>query len=683
MKTGTNTTAIATMASAIPSLLLLLCLMPAGVSAQGADSTEQNTGRLRAGITGAAALDMHRGEFSAYDGIQECGVFDNATTLGWQAGYVLDIPLARALGISTRLYYWKADGDFTASNPYTVRVAVDDRTTVPLLTEHTLETSLDYVMLDPLLRWNIAGGLYVAAGPSVGLPARAAFQQTERIVSPQGITFENGEQSRKILAGNFDELGTISTKRSVRIAATAALGVEMHLSNRFTLAPEASYNYGFTSVLSSFSWKVSALRAGASLLYTFGDEGRRDTIAPPAAAPQPVMAFDVQNQNADGSREKFAEIVLNQEQASDVIPLLPYLFFAPNSGDLPARYARLAPAETSNFSESTLRDSVLGVYHHLLDIVGSRMRAYPEAAITVTGCREPLDDAGSTTELSTARATAAKSYLVSTWGIAPDRIRIAAQTLPGIVSNRAAADGREENRRAEIASSDPRILAPVTRHIEARSHQPAAIAVVPAVQFGESIAAWKLTLATADGRAIWERSGSGAPPADLLWNVNDGAIPSAPAHTTITATLDGTTATGAALHAVRAIPVRTVVSSRRYNGEIVRDSLVERYNMIFFDFDTPRISDFNQQVVGLIQSRMRTSSSVSITGLTDRVGDAAHNETLSRERAESAAVQIRSRIVPERVRAEGAGERLIYDNDLPEGRLYNRTVIIEIATPQE
>lgn len=665
----------------IRSLLLASLLVPALASAQPSESTRPARERMRSGAAGGAVINTHQGEFAAYDGILECGIFDQSTTLGWQAGYLLDIPFSASLGLSTRLAHWKADGDFIAPNPSDVRVSVDDLTTVPLITEHALETSLDYVMLDLLARWNIAGPLYIAAGPSIGLPARAAYEQEERIVSPQGITFQNGEPTRKIIAGNFDQQGTLPTRRAIRFAGTAALGVDIALTDRFTLSPEVSYNYGFTSVLSSFEWKVNGLRAGAGLSYAFGDESRRDTVSAPVSMPQPVMAFDVRNRLADGRQLNYAEITLTEERASDVIPLLPYLFFAPNSSELPARYRRLAGVQGAGFSEENLRDSVLGVYHHVLDIIGGRMRAYPEASITITGCREPLDDTGSGNTLSAARADAVKEYLVSTWNIPAGRIRTASRVLPGTASNRTSADGREENRRAEINSSDPRILAPVTRRFTTRTLEPEAVAVVPAIQFGESIRSWRLTMISGEGRTLWQTEGTGQPGADILWNVREDALAGGTGN--ITAKLEATTAEGEMIRAERPVPVRTVIRSRRYNGEVVRDSLIERYNLIFFDFDTPRISDFNQQVVGLIQSRMRTNSAVSITGLTDRVGEESHNQTLSEQRAASSAEQIRSRIVPERIQSAGAGERLIYDNDLPEGRMYNRSVIIEIATPQE
>ena len=132
----------------------------------------------------------------------------------------------------------------------------------------------------------------------------------------------------------------------------------------------------------------------------------------------------------------------------------------------------------------------------------------------------------------------------------------------------------------------------------------------------------------------------------------------------------------------RDIPVRHVVRYRRINGEIVNDSLLERYGLMFFDFNTPNISDFNTETLKLIQSRMRTNSAVRITGLTDRTGEADYNLALSRQRADATAQKIKSRILPESIGTTGAGEMLIYNNDLPEGRFYNRTVMIEIATPQ-
>jgi outer membrane protein OmpA-like peptidoglycan-associated protein len=72
---------------------------------------------------------------------------------------------------------------------------------------------------------------------------------------------------------------------------------------------------------------------------------------------------------------------------------------------------------------------------------------------------------------------------------------------------------------------------------------------------------------------------------------------------------------------------------------------------------------------------------VEITGHTDSTGTDAHNETLSRERAQSVANYFRSRqVVPQRIITEGFGERFpIADNATADGRQANRRVELRLV----
>lgn len=649
--------------------------------------------RLQVGVIGAGAYNMHKGDFSTYDGILECGKFDEANTLGWQAGNIIDVPLAPMAALSVRLYYHKANGDFTTPNPESPFVALDDGTLVRLQTEHTLATSLDYVSLDALGKWRVLGPLYIGAGPTLGLSTRAAYEQEETILGPNGMKFINGETTRNIIAGNFDEQGTLNTQRNIRIAATGVIGADFALSNTLVLNPEVGYTHSFTDVLSDVSWKAHVLRAGVALKYSFG--GELPPPAPPAPPtppavepapkPQPIATLDAQNELADGTRQNYAEITLTEDRSLDVVPLLPYVFFAPNSSELQPRYRRVEPSAMQAFDESNLQDSTLGIYYHVLNIIGKRMQLYPEATISITGCREPLDDTEQKASLAGDRAETVKQYLTSAWGINPSRIRTDSRTLPQAVSNRQLQDGREENRRAEIASSDVRILAPVKREYVERQVEPAALVLMPRVQFGEGVEQWSLSLNDAQTEVLWEQNGTGAPSGDLVWNVDGAKIAertrTSQVATSLTAMLGIRDEAGQTRYATREIPVRKILRGRRFNGEIVRDSVLERYGLMFFDFDTPNISDFNKQVMDLVQSRMRTNSAVRVTGLTDRIGSEEYNKTLSQQRAQTVAQGIRARIVPAVLTPTGAGEYLIYNNDVPEGRFYNRTVMVEIATP--
>lgn len=670
-------------------LLMVGLMVPVLASAQGTDDnpdpSESESLPVRMGVAGWGTMNLHRGDFTSYDGILECGTFEDAETISWMAGYLFEFPLSESFAISPRLHYWKADGDFTAPNPIPARIAVDDQTVVPLETEHTLETALDYLSLDILAKFSVAGPLYIAAGPSVGYPTRAAYEQEETIVMPQGVTFLNGDATRKIIAGNFDEQGTLATARQLRLAAVGAVGLDIDLAERLILSPEIGISWGLNDVLTSFPWKVHAIRAGALLSYELSAPST-DTIrlaAPDVPAPEPMLALEAFNRT-NGVQLNYAEVAIAEERGSDLIPLLPNVFFAPNSAALASRYQR--GGVDRSFTEEMADGETLDVYHRLLDIVGSRMLRFPESTITVTGCREPLDDSASTDELSRARASIVKDYLVSRWGIGSDRIDLKVRTLPEQPSNRTVADGREENRRAEISSNDPRILAPVNRRLGGITVKPQQVVVVPTAQFLEA-ESWEVTVRDARGGELFRTTGSGAIPSEIPWPIDpnrvDDLVRRGDDASSVTVEFAATTDEGERITARRDVPVRRTFTSRRLSGEIVRDSLVERTSLIFFDFDSPNISDFNRPVLDVVRARMRTNSAVEIVGLTDRIGDAEHNRALSQRRAAETSRQIQTRIVPEVIRSRGAGEEEVYDNDLPEGRMYNRTVVIETATPIE
>ena len=68
---------------------------------------------------------------------------------------------------------------------------------------------------------------------------------------------------------------------------------------------------------------------------------------------------------------------------------------------------------------------------------------------------------------------------------------------------------------------------------------------------------------------------------------------------------------------------------------------------------------------------------VHVTGYTDRMGDAGHNKTLSLSRARVAADALGF----SQIRAQGMGPTAMYDNNLPEGRFYCRTVDSTVERP--
>src|SRR5204863_6848310 len=111
---------------------------------------------------------------------------------------------------------------------------------------------------------------------------------------------------------------------------------------------------------------------------------------------------------------------------------------------------------------------------------------------------------------------------------------------------------------------------------------------------------------------------------------------------------------------------------------------IERYALLLFEFNsselTSDVSGQNAQTIALIKKRITNRSQVSIRGFADRIGDPEHNRRLANERAVRTAKALG---LPDSNVISADGLSYPYDNDLPEGRFYSRTVEITIRTPLE
>lgn len=113
-----------------------------------------------------------------------------------------------------------------------------------------------------------------------------------------------------------------------------------------------------------------------------------------------------------------------------------------------------------------------------------------------------------------------------------------------------------------------------------------------------------------------------------------------------------------------------------------------RYALVQFAIDSPELTPMNERVIrDFIAPDIGKDATVSVTGYTDVVGLETRNADLSRQRAENVAKVIR-KVVPKKrkiqVSVRGVGEDYpLYDNLLPEGRFFNRTVIVTIGDDPE
>ena len=78
----------------VPSLTLTAQEQPPDDS-----PAEQGRPPVRVGLGLWGTMNLHQGDFTSYDGILECGTFDEATTIGLSVGYLFEFPLSSSFSI--------------------------------------------------------------------------------------------------------------------------------------------------------------------------------------------------------------------------------------------------------------------------------------------------------------------------------------------------------------------------------------------------------------------------------------------------------------------------------------------------------------------------------------------------------------------------------------------------------
>ena len=127
----------------------------------------------------------------------------------------------------------------------------------------------------------------------------------------------------------------------------------------------------------------------------------------------------------------------------------------------------------------------------------------------------------------------------------------------------------------------------------------------------------------------------------------------------------------------KTIPVE-LLTLRRKIDEQRADKTVDKYSLIVFDFDRSDLSSPNKSIAEFVKSSLTPRSTVSISGTTDHLGDEAYNRKLSFDRAKATATALGLT----NAELSGDGESDFFPNALPEGRFYNRTVVITVETPK-
>lgn len=638
------------------------------------------------GIYGDGAYNLHQADFRALPGVPNCCErFSSGSGAGMSLGLVYQFPFLKDdFSLNLRAGYNSLSAVLTRIEQTTVTG------NVPGEFEHRLEATLSSLNIEPLVGYRLFKNFSLQAGVSAGYLLQKQFHQRETILSPDNGTFLH-EQSRY----RNDSTGKIPNAKSLALGLVGGVSytLPMNSSRTFLLSPELLFNYSLTDFVDGLSWKGHAVRLGASLMYS--PEAAPATLPPkeePVAPvePPPVVvintpakpkltaALSAVGLDASGGEILGVTFTIEEFLSTQMKPLLPYIFFTESSSQLPERYKRMSATEQSSFTIDELSlQNTLETYYNLLNIVGRRLKDNPQAKLTLTGTNDNTIEKESQ-QLSFKRAAAVRDYLTQTWNIDTKRIAIETRNLPEKPSNTAEPDGLEENRRVELSSNDWKILEPVMINDTLRQANPPTLRIRPSAQAEAGLAQWKIAVEQAEGRAVKEFSGKGTLPQLLDWPIVREA--DSPLHnsTQLTVSLNVEDAIAQSFTAQKVTLPMNLITLEAKRRERIADKEIDRFSLILFDFDKATLSAANQRIASIIKAYIKQGSTVSITGYTDRMGEASYNEQLSRQRAQASAEALQVR----NAQIAGIGEsNLLYDNSLPEGRFYSRVVNILIETP--
>jgi outer membrane protein OmpA-like peptidoglycan-associated protein len=507
----------------------------------------------------------------------------------------------------------------------------------------------------------------------------------------------------------FPPTGTLSvapaslTIDEIRTMDAAGLSARIDTS-ALTLRPVVDSAYGFAR------WKVvvSNAKGGVAELAGEGTPAPELKIPLPTADLQTLAAngdlavkMELEDRNGQGltltappikvklvqTRAGLAvapaSLTIEEIKTIDASPMLGHIFFDKGAGEIPSRYLRFSgPGETAGFDEQKL-NTTLEKYYQDLNIVGKRLTDKPEATITLVGCNDNTGKEKGNQKLSTQRAEAVRDYLKGVWNIAPERMKIQVRNLPAKPSSIRLNEGQEENRRVEIISTDPAILAPIRSTYLTTRIDASTLTLRPDVVAPNGIESWKVTASNASG-TLAGLTGKGSLAKEIAIPLVSGDLKALAAGGDIAVKMELQDGKGQSL-VLSPDPVKVTfiqTSQRLAQKQDLR--VQEKYALILFDFDKDTIEAQNQEIVNMIVARIKTlpQATVEIVGHTDNIGTEAYNLKLSERRAVAVYKLLAAaygEAPGERIRYSGVGPNTpLFDNLSPEARSFNRTVTITL-----
>lgn len=380
------------------------------------------------------------------------------------------------------------------SNPFTVTL-IDSSTAsvIPTARQFTVHGTSALAQISTNASVPIGGRGWL----SLGLWGTWRFAEdvaiAQELLSPDSITFPGGQRTRAI------PLPPDAIAPPLHAGIDAAIEFGVPVGFGLLAFPRFGVRCNVTSIADGLGLRAFSSLVGVSVAVVPDPPQLRlppTPTIPPPAAPAPIKA-SIDLYTTTGGQQQVAQIIPYRVHYRNVLTLLPAIFFGHGDVRLPARYHQMSPAETAAFGNATLAglDS-LHVYHHLLNIIGQRMRQQKSSTLRLIGHTA----SGEPAELADERAKQVQHYLTSVWGVARRRVVVAErdpqrQPMPefsGVI----------------VETEDSALAAPIFWEWIVRRMAAPGIGIEHTIQADAGVQDWSITIQQQDRQLLYRSLGA-------------------------------------------------------------------------------------------------------------------------------------------------------------------------------
>ena len=248
-------------------LFALICAFAYNVHAQSYRFLQTEIYAIQA--FGGILSNSYSSSFTQFGNTVSCDEFTSGSGNGFSVGMQVEYPLTNAMSVTGGISFHDRSGILTTSSMFPIRDDQSQSGFTQALMQNSIDARMQFIELQTDIRYNLfevyGFALRGIGGLRFGISSIGEYDQTTRIVSPEGIGFVVGDQT---LQERTLSSASISTFSGLQFGGVIGIEPMLRVSPSMHITASALYDIPFTSALSDATLNISGFRGQIGLRYS-------------------------------------------------------------------------------------------------------------------------------------------------------------------------------------------------------------------------------------------------------------------------------------------------------------------------------------------------------------------------------------------------------------------------------